>query len=421
MNIYIADHRNFSFHLKLTQHLSKINLPFLICKTNLNSLYASIVYQKKYSSNVEYKPTKLNKTPHYKYINGNTQPYKAYLKKFGNRVGYPDEHTVANFNKLLRNDFSYLKGKFSENYIVCEKIKDTDGFKNVIIDGVHKAVILFNQGIEEIPVAFVLKKPPGKFTQLDQYLNDYKNDFLEWYTPVEIEGRTIHERTYPNFKERPEFFSNRERGKSKWDFIIKKNLPTIKGKTVCDIGCNIGLYSIFMAQMGAKKVDGFDRGENVVQPTNKNLPRQNVVQQAYFVRNLFKLARRKNLDKINYFKCDINKMDFSKLKYDLFFSSCVLYHFGGEKFEEIIKKVSKNIPEIFLQTNLGHGGNLAKLASISYQKNLLEKYGYKVKTDIPKNYYYPILYGKKKIEINKMSIFQKLVNFIINNLIPKRL
>jgi len=72
-----------------------------------------------------------------------------------------------------------------------------------------------------------------------------------------------------------------------------------------------------------------------------------------------------------------------------------LYHFGEKKFEEIIKKISSSIPEIFLQTNLGHGGNLAKLASVSYQKNLLEKYGYKVKTDVPKNYNYPVLFGTK--------------------------
>lgn|SRR3989344_2297087 len=395
MKNYKIDHKNFNFNLKLTEHLSKINLPYLICKTNLNLLYASIVYQKKPSSKIEYRPTKLDKTPHYKYVNGDTSFYETYLKKFGNRVGYPGEHTVTNFNKLLRGNFSYLKGEFSENYIVCEKIKYTDGFKNVIIDGVHKAVILFNQRIKEIPVAFILKKPPGKLVQLDQYLNDYKNDFLEWYTPLEIEGRIIHERTYPDYKERPEFLNNRERGKSKWDYIIKKNLPKIKGKTICDIGCNNGLFSIFLSQMGVSKVDGYDRGENVVQPTNKNLSRQSVAQQAYFVKNLFKLAGRKNLDRINYFECDINKLDFSKLKYDLFFSSCVLYHFGEKKFEEIIKKISSSIPEIFLQTNLGHGGNLAKLASVSYQKNLLEKYGYKVKTDVPKNYNYPVLFGTK--------------------------
>lgn len=410
---YNIDHKHFNFHLRLTRHLSKMHSPYVISKVNLNSLFALIIYQKKNSPEIEYIPTALNKTPHYKYVNGITRPYYDYLKKFGNAVGYPGEHTVVNFDKLLRSDSSYLKGKFSDRYIVCKKIQYPGGYKKIIIDGVHKAVILFNQGIKEIPVAFILKKPSSKFFQLDQYLNDYKNDFLEWYTPVEIEGRTIHERTYPNFNERPEYLNNKERGKSKWDFIISKNLPNLKGKSICDMGCNIGLYSIFMAQLGALKVDGFDRGENVIQPTNKNLPKQNIVQQAYFVKNLFKLAGRKNLNIINYLECDINKLNFSKLKYDLFFSSCVLYHFSEKRFEKIIKDVSKNIPEIFLQTNLGHGGGLSKLASVSYQKSLLEKYGYKVRVNAPKNYSYPILYGIKKNKERKPNLVQRVANFIM--------
>ena len=391
MKNFKVDHKNINFQVNFPPHLPKTG--YLICKVSLKSLYASILHWK--SSKIKKKLKKLDKTPHYEFIKGNKSAYESYLIKFGKKVGYGIEHSIENFNKLIMNNYLYLGRESSSEYIICQKRKKLLGSKNVIVDGVHRACLLINQGIESVPAAFIFKKSPGKFAQLDQYLKDYKDDILEWYTPIEIAGRRINERTYPDFKERPDFFNNKERGKSKWNFIIKKNLPNLKGKSVCDIGCNVGLYSIFMTQMGAKKVDGYDRGEKVIQPTNKNLPRQNVVQQAYFVKNLFKLAGYKNLDKINYFECDINKLDFSKLKYDLFFSSCVLYHFGAGKFEDIIKKISKNIPEVFLQTNLGHDGNLAKLASVSYQKKMLEKYGYKVKTCMPKGYNYPVLYGIK--------------------------
>lgn len=401
MKSYKLNHKNFSFKVDFKHPLLayKEKLSYLICKTNLDNLYARVVIDAVLATKVKHKIVKLRETPHFRYINNDKNSYLAYLEKYGENVGYGIEHSVENFEKLLSDKHAYLEGKFSSNYIICEKYKTSFwGYKNIIIDGVHRACLLLKQGFKEVPVAFIDVKPPKSGAQLDRYLKDYKDDFLEWYTPVEIAGKVIHERTYPDFRERVEYLTNKERGKSKWDFIIKKNLPSLKGKTVCDIGCNVGLFSIFMAQMGAKKVDGFDRDECVIQPTNKNLPMQNVVQQAYFVKNLFKLAWGGNINRVNYFKCDINTLDFSKLKYDFMFASCVLYHFGEKKFEEIIRKVSVNISEIFLQTNLGHGkGRLAKLASIAYQKNLLEKYGYQVKVDAPEGYNYPILYGRKKI------------------------
>lgn len=394
MKGFETDHKHISFKVTFHGNLSLCKRPYVIKKVNLQSLYARIVVGT-VSEGVKHKIIKLTDSPHYKYLKGDKTFYGEYLARYGKYVGYGIEHSIENFEKLISDKNGYLEDKYSSDYIICEKITSLFGHKSVIVDGFHRACILLHQGVTIIPVAYFLDKKPKELFQLDQYLNDYKDDFQEWYIPLEIKGRIIHERTYPNFVKRPEYYSNKERGKSKWDFIIKKHLPNLKGKIVCDIGCNNGLFSIFMAQMGAKKVNGFDRGENVVQPTNKNLPKQNIVQQAYFVKNLFALAGRKNLDRVNYYECDINKLDFSKLKYDLFFSSCVLYHFGEKKFEEIIKKISKNTPEVFLQTNLEHEGKLAKLANVSYQKKLLEKYGYKVMVYSPIDYNYPVLYGCK--------------------------
>lgn len=397
MKNFKIDHKNFSFDVTFEHHLSqhKNRLFYIIGKINLEELYASLVTDISNPRRVKHTLVKLRNTPHFAFIHEKRKDYLQYLKKFGEFVGQ-GIHSEKKFQKLISNKYQYLEGIYASNYIICERVNNLFSHKNIIIDGLHKACILLSQGAKIVPVAFLLNERSKKFAQYDQYLNDYRGDFLEWYTPVEIRGRIIHERTYPNFKPRTNFLINNERGKSKWDYIIKKNLPSLKGKTVCDLGCNIGLYSIFMAQMGAIRVDGFDRGENVVQPTNKNLPRQNVVQQAYFVKNLFELAGKHNLNIVNYIECDINKMDFSKLKYDLLFSCCVLYHFGKNKFDEFIKKTSRNIPEIFLQTNLGHTGDeLSELVSVEFQKSLLEKYGYKVKVIAPANYNYPVLYGKK--------------------------
>lgn len=394
MKKYLLNHANSKFSTKVQPNFVKLDLSYLIHKVNLENIYARIATNS-IRGGLKYRLVKLKNTPHNLYLQGNKQPYYDYLVKFGKNVGYGLEHSVENFEKLIHSKSTYLGEKYSSNYIICEKIKSIFSSKNVIIDGVHRACILLHLGNIQVPAAFIQTRTLQKFEQLDQYIKDYRDDFLEWYTPLEIKGRIINERTYPDFIERPKFLHNKERGKSKWDYIIKNNLPSLKGKTVCDLGCNIGLYSIYMAQMGAKQVDGFDRGQNIIQPTNPNLPKQNVVQQAYFVKNLFLLAGQKKLDKIEYFERDINLVDFSKLKYDLLFSSCVLYHFGKKKFEEIINKISPNIPEVFLQTNLGHKGELSKIASPKFQKSILEKYGYRVSIVAPSHYDYPIIYGKK--------------------------
>ncbi|MFC1591409.1 class I SAM-dependent methyltransferase [Thermodesulfobacteriota bacterium] len=346
---------------------------------------------------MKHRIVKLQQTPHYQFIKGNKKPYQEYLEKFGESVGFGIEHSEGAFAALLESQERYLGEHYRSNYIVCFEKQNLFGKKSILLDGVHRACLLLHQGVSEIPVAFLLDKNcrPSQADQLTHYLSDYKNTFLEWYTPINIGSHIIHERTYPHFKERPEFLSNRERGKSKWDYIIKKNLPNIAGKTICDIGCNIGLYSLFLSRLGAKKVDGFDRSTYVIQPTNPKLPRQNVIQQAYFVKNLFHLSGDPTEGQVHFVECDIAELDFSALTYDLLFSCCVLYHFGRQ-FEVFIKEASQNIPEIFLQTNLGHTqGDLGKYASISYHEELLQKYGYETKVDAPEGYNYPVIYGKR--------------------------
>ncbi len=395
MNNFQVNHKFFSFQLKFSDSICKRNSDFyLIKKIPIHKLYARIVI-KNNNEIVRHKIVHISKTPHYQYLLGDKKPYLDYLKKYGKSVGYTLEHSSEAFDSLISDTKTYLSKNYASNYIVCEKIATKFGKKLVIIDGVHRATILLKNKSSNIPVAIIYKNP--KPPQLKQYINDFKNDFKEWYTPVKLGDFIINERTFPKYKERKIFLRNNERGESKWNYIIKKNLPQISGKTICDIGCNIGLYSIFFAKMGAIKIDGFDRSETVIQPTNHNLPKQSVVQQAYMVKNMYKLFEHNEFKNIKFYEIDIAQFDFTKIKYDLFFSCCVLYHFG-DLFEDIIKKISLNIPEIFLQSNLGHTEKrIEKFASIEYHKWLLNKYGYDVKVDAPQNYNYPVFYGYKKL------------------------
>lgn len=392
MKGYKLEHKDFMFRTSFSESILHYkDKPYIICKVSTNSLYARIVSG--YSgARVKHRIVKIGNTPHYAFLKGNERKYRQYLEKYGRDVGYTLEHSVESFKELINSKERYLESKYKSNFIVCESVNRFFSEKIVILDGVHRASLLLYQGVSHIPVVLITE---GHESQFLQYLTDYRDDFIEWYTPIQFNDVIIHERTYPDFEEHPEFLTNKERGKSKWDFIIEKNLPDIRGKTICDIGCNVGLYSNYLLQLGAARVDGYDRGADIVQPTNPNLPRQNVVNQAYFVKNLFKLSGLMNNEWVNFFECDIATLDFSKMKYDMLFSCCVLYHFK-DKFEEIIKTTSSHIPELFLQTNIGHRGeDLSKYVSIEYHEKLLNKYGYNVRIDAPTGYNYPIIYGKK--------------------------
>jgi SAM-dependent methyltransferase len=229
---------------------------------------------------------------------------------------------------------------------------------------------------------------------MEQYIKSYKDEFPEWYAPLELGMHKIPARTFPTFHERWDSFHDNTLGKKKWDYIIKNALPDLTFKYICDIGCNIGIFAMEMARLGAS-VDGYDRGKGIIQANNPNLGDQSVADQAYFVRNLYEAFYAERLN-VKFFETDLMQLDFSLLKYDLFFSACTLYHLGAAKMEEAIAGISQNIKEVFLQTNECHGGELGRLAKLAHHRMLLEKYGYTIIREVaPLGYAHPVIYASK--------------------------
>ena len=228
------------------------------------------------------------------------------------------------------------------------------------------------------------------------YIIKYRDQFPEWYMPVDLGKNTIPARTYPHFQFRPESLVDDTSGKRKWDLIIRDNLPNLENKIVFDIGCNIGIFSLEMAKLGAR-VHGFDRGPDIVQPNNHHLGVQSVVQQAYFVRNLYEVYHNKRFPQVKFHEMDLMTINFAHYDFDVFFACCVLYHLGAERMEEIIKTISNRVPEVFLQANNGHGGELGQLSSLDNHVRLLKKYGYDIvrTANGPIGYPHPIVYARK--------------------------
>lgn len=231
------------------------------------------------------------------------------------------------------------------------------------------------------------------------YIETHKDSFPEWYMPLQIGKHTIQARTYPNFKDRPDSLRDDTLGKHKWDLTLSRVMPDLKGKVVLDLGCNIGIFSIEMALLGAKHVYGFDRSSDIVQPNNHHLGTQSVMQQAYMVCNIYEAYYGKRIVNVSFHEQDLMTLDLKTANCDVLVAPCVLYHLGAERMEEIIKDASEHIPEIILQANNGHGGELGKLSCLTRHVQLLTKYGYEVQKTIMgrPGYPHPVVYATKEI------------------------
>jgi 2-polyprenyl-3-methyl-5-hydroxy-6-metoxy-1,4-benzoquinol methylase len=341
----------------------------------------------------------IDETPHYQYALGNHQPYKDFLVKYNHLY----DSSLESFEHIMNDDSCYLEGEHEADFI------HIDG-DNIIVDGVHRATRLFHLGAKEAPVVRIMALDHKNYrlplsateeerdSSIANYVNTHKDTFPEWYQPIRIGSTIIPTRTYPSFVANPASLQDNTCGQLKWHYILKDNLPDLTGKTVCDIGCSAGIFSIEMARAGAKHVDGFDRGPDVIQANNAHLGAQSVAQQAYLVRNMYECFYNKRINNVEFHEADLMTMDFSRLKYDVFFACCVLYHLGAEKMEQVIREISENIPEVFLQANDGHGGELGQLSSFANHVMLLEKYGYTIVNKVaPPGYVHPIVYARKDL------------------------
>lgn len=232
----------------------------------------------------------------------------------------------------------------------------------------------------------------------DEKINDWIKTgircFREWYQPVDFGDGIIADVTRPPFwKPAPEF--NSERGIGKWEYIIKRNLPNLEGKRVLDLGCNNGIISLQIAKNGSKEVIGIDRNEYIHQKTYPELPVQNIIAQANFVKKAFELKEKVNYP-IHYIAFDIkNIRELDLGKFDIILALCVLYH-EMDEMPKILETLAQMTDYLVLQTSLTHTGELAKWTDLNNHVKLLQQAGFcKIIIDAPIGYHLPVVVGLK--------------------------
>ena len=129
----------------------------------------------------------LQETPHYKYINGKSEDYIQYF--YGNfGTNLCEDHFPEAFEKLILNfDPNYIREDGKESHIIINT-------QNIILDGVHRAVILKNKGITQVTCLQVIDQDnsDGHYSNLID-LQEYFENCPHEYCIIKMNGH------FPNY------------------------------------------------------------------------------------------------------------------------------------------------------------------------------------------------------------------------------
>jgi len=131
-----------------TPHHTRPFKNFSIKKVDIDSLYCYLY--KKENNSIHKEKIELVNTPHYKYLNKDKNDYLKYIDTFGGFT-LTDDHFIENYEKLKEN-FLYLSEKKPLNYIIAEEFQLNN---YMILDGVHRACLLKQQGAKTIIMVII--------------------------------------------------------------------------------------------------------------------------------------------------------------------------------------------------------------------------------------------------------------------------
>jgi tRNA (mo5U34)-methyltransferase len=186
-------------------------------------------------------------------------------------------------------------------------------------------------------------------------------------------------------------------GSSKFDFIVRRNLPDLQGKRILEIGCNAGVISIHMARLGAAEVVGIDceRGWSKWK------------EQAEFVKSALEW-RCKTTYNIRYIECNMGDLPSLDLgTFDAVIALNCLYYVDKETMARVTRHAAAIAPHFLVQSNTGDHPGLRNRTNIPFLTNLLAANGFpRVTVDqpwdkprygfLPRRYTRPVIVGRRQ-------------------------
>jgi SAM-dependent methyltransferase len=220
--------------------------------------------------------------------------------------------------------------------------------------------------------------------------------FKEWYQPVDFgNGIVAHLTRPPDWLPQPALLCTNDAGIAKWNYIVKKHIPEVKGKRVLDLGCSSGVYAIELARLGAREVVGIDRNLEIKHRSTDTPPQQDVIAQANFVKKAFEMLDGVKYP-IRYIAHDIGSLPELNLgSFDFVLALNVIYH-ELDRMPRLVRQLAAMTDHLILQACQGHNGELGKWANQMRHVELLLASGFTyVEIDAPEGFAMPIVVGRK--------------------------
>lgn len=271
--------------------------------------------------------------PHYKFVGGDIESYKEYLKKSWGLKEFESKHQ----NKI--NEFKNLIKNIEKNGIITKtKITKSVDNRNIIIDGNHRTSIGTYYGLD-IPTTEI-----DNISYIKKLVNDTSNH--RFGSKEGLPYQSI-------------YFNKKEVVKGIREDVIERQekIGDLTDKTIIDFGCNFGSSSILSTEYGARKVIGLEYAPSIVQAAcrinsilNKpvefhcvnlsntivNFPKSDIgyvfsldlhVNNEFLIKNI-----KRNVSDIIFFECNTGKtipLEIKKLFVDIEYLG---ENFGGRKF-----------------------------------------------------------------------------------------
>src|SRR5262245_36826591 len=156
--------------------------------------------------------------------------------------------------------------------------------------------------------------------------------YPQWFVHVNFGNGIVARST--SWPDAPD--DSRHMGVSKFDFIVKRNLPDLQGKRILEIGCNAGLVAIHMARLGAAEVVGIDN--------DAFWPRWR--EQAQFVKSALEWRCRTTYN-VRYHECDMRALPELDLgRFDIVIALNCIYYIEEAEIQHLIHHIAGIAPHL---------------------------------------------------------------------------
>jgi SAM-dependent methyltransferase len=183
-----------------------------------------------------------------------------------------------------------------------------------------------------------------------------------WFIPVDFGGGIVARST--SWPDAPR--NSPHVGITKFEFIVKRNLPDLQGRRFLEIGCNCGVVAIHMVRNGAREVVGIDN--DATWPSWRS--------QAEFVREALEWRCQAKYN-VRYIECDARNLPSLDVgRFDAVLALNSLYYLDEPSIARVIRHASMIADSMLIQCNTHDHPKLGPRPHPAFMERMLRENGF---------------------------------------------